>query len=282
MIRILLTALFIPFVAQRAFAVDVTACSTTVSKGDVGVLQNDLVCADAPYAVLLLEHATLNLNGHSITGTFSNCSSCIIGAVDCRARSCTVTGPGEIYGTNSPAVTVGWNSDLRTVRRAHLNISNVNIHDCADGVSGAQGRVQTRITATDVTLSHSGGIGASILNLTNVSVDHSAVCGIGGTKVRGTNVTTNDNTRCGIFTDKVLSIDGLVATGNGAPGVYAGGFVKLKNSTVTGNIFLDIGPDAAMDVVTTRFPTFLDSICGKSQKVAAVIGATWGICTDDF
>src|SRR5512138_517192 len=67
--------------ARTAHALDVTTCDQTVPSFEVGVLQTDLVCPNpntlegcigagsgAPAAVRLEANATLQMNGHSITG----------------------------------------------------------------------------------------------------------------------------------------------------------------------------------------------------------------------
>src|SRR5207245_3106154 len=71
-------------------AIDIGFCGLDVPPGQVGVLQADLTCSGV--GVELEEMATLQMNGHSISGGS-------IG-VFC-SRRCTIQGPGEIIGASS-------------------------------------------------------------------------------------------------------------------------------------------------------------------------------------
>ena len=51
---------------RTAGATDIVSCGTTVAEHDTGVLQNDLDCQSGLFAIRLLRHATLDLNGHHV------------------------------------------------------------------------------------------------------------------------------------------------------------------------------------------------------------------------
>src|SRR5206468_1904394 len=72
-------------------------CGELVASGDTGILQNDLSCGGT-VGVSLGPRATLELNGHSISGAGAG--------VLCAARRCTVEGPGAIAESTGCAVTV--------------------------------------------------------------------------------------------------------------------------------------------------------------------------------
>src|SRR5436190_12695689 len=79
------------FLVASAGAVDITGCDQEVSAGQVGVLTTDLDCGwPAPpgsYGVELEKNATLDLQGHTISGAQW--------AVYCPDRGrCTVTSTG--------------------------------------------------------------------------------------------------------------------------------------------------------------------------------------------
>src|SRR5207249_8114063 len=72
-------------VGNPGWAIDILSCGEMVPAGDVGVLQADLTCSGV--GVEVDEMATLQLNGHSITGASPG--------VFCPHR-CTIQGPGEL------------------------------------------------------------------------------------------------------------------------------------------------------------------------------------------
>jgi hypothetical protein len=96
--------------------------------------------------------------------------------------------------------------------------------------------------------------------------------------VIGTNVVVNDNGHFGLFAQQArLRIDGLTATGNGAFGVE-GKRVRLFNSTVTGNEGGHPSNPPFVDVVSTRRPRLVNTVCDHSLGPD---GITWGVCSGD-
>src|SRR5215472_11906574 len=135
----LVAALFVLVGVGRAAATDITACGQTIVRKDTGVLTVDLSCSSSAEGVFLDDKATLQLNGHTITG----------GGVECIA-SCTVTGPGTITGVHTPASNVaGIVTNTSGERAAKFTASELDVHDNDFGIV-AQAR---RVTLTDVNAS---------------------------------------------------------------------------------------------------------------------------------
>ena len=143
--KIIITATALSVLATLAAqAVDITACDQTVPRDDTGNLLVDLVCPSDPFCAdqpatacttdaecpsgpcvyprgVTLDHrATLQLNGHSITGGFIS--------VDTIGKKHTVVGPGHIQGS--------------LLFKERLRISDVTVSGGSIGVfSGILGRL---------------------------------------------------------------------------------------------------------------------------------------------
>ena len=112
-------------------AIDIGFCGSGVPPGQVGVLQADLTCSGV--GVELEEMATLQMNGHSISGGS-------IG-VFC-SRRCTIQGPGEIVGATNFGIVTSTNPSPRVV------VEDVTIRDGAGSAialgQGGPGRPHER------------------------------------------------------------------------------------------------------------------------------------------
>jgi hypothetical protein len=88
--------------AGIAGALDITACDTAVPAGEVGVLTVDLDCGPNTvpdsYGVELARNATLDLQGHTITGAQWAVYS---PAACCAPRMSPATRAGDSAGTGS-------------------------------------------------------------------------------------------------------------------------------------------------------------------------------------
>jgi hypothetical protein len=263
-------------IARPGLALDVTECNTIVPGGVVAVLQTDLSCAGAFVGVALGESATLELNGHSITGTFVPDPP---RAVECRGVACAIgssNGVGRIGGGDFIAVSIGLFTDNRTV----LRISDVELHDARSGILGSAFigfPRRTKVRAARVTSHGHTGIGIWAAKVTGADIDASGNGGVGiaGDKIRVRNVVASDNGASGLFGERIAA-SGLVANDNGDAGVRA---VKasLRDATLLGNGGLGLG----IDVATVKSPSVSNTICGKSQVLGGVAGETWDICSGD-
>ncbi len=272
-----LLVLAVTIVARPSLGLDVTACNTIVPDNEVAVLQTDMSCGGAFVGVRLLENATLDMQGHSITGPFPPST---LGAVECAGVRCTILSstpsPGRIGGGDFNAVAIGY----WTYNRARLRISNVDLHDARSGIQGAfyiGYQFDTRVKAEQVTShGHSRyGLWVERLTGTDVSATENGVTGFAVGRLRGTNLTASNNTNSGVFGDRVSAVN-LTANDNGETGVRVVA-AKLKNSTILGNNGLGLG----VDLATVRRPGLRNTVCGKSQVLGGLGGLGWGVCQND-
>jgi hypothetical protein len=247
-----------------------------VPDNEVGVLLNDMSCDGAFIGVGLGENATLDMNGHSITGTFYPDPP---RAVECRGIQCTVmssNGVGRIGGGDFIAVEIG----LFTYNVAKLTIRDVDLHDARAGIHGSAFAAyprKTQIRADRVQAHGHTEFGIWAMKLTARDVDVSDNGGVGASadKLRGIHLTASGNGASGLFGDRI-SVKGLVANDNADCGVRAVA-ASLRDAALTGNDGLDIGADLA----TVRRPHVHNTTCGKSQVLGGVAGQTWGVCSGD-
>ena len=232
------------------WALDIASCGADVPPGQVGVLQADLTCASTTTAVVLEEVATLQMNGHSISGAGTG--------VFCNSR-CTVQGPGGIVGATNFGIVTSTNP------RPRVLVEDVTIRDGAGSAIafGQPGSLDLR----NVTVANNGaGVAA-----TNAG------------RIRGTNVVVTNNANGGVQARR-LRFTGLTLQGNGAPGLltFKGG-VHLVDSTLTGN---NSGM-GDLDLATRRRPGLYNTTCGRSARVPdppaipAPTDPSWGVCTND-
>ena len=212
----------------RAFGVDVTTCGQVVPRRDVGTLTTDLDCSSVSgaYAVELGDKATLELDGHTITGRTIFCQS-----------GCTVHGPGEVTGAQTGIFVNG-------ARRAVTVSGGVSLHGNNEGIFNGG----SRLTLIDVDISNNSGSGIFVMSR----------------RVRGSNVVANDNGGAGLFAQQAtVMIDGLTANGNGFFGLNAKR-ARLFNSTLTGNEGGHPSNPPFVDIASTRRPRVTNTVCDHS------------------
>ena len=169
---------------------------------------------------------------------------------------------------------------LLHLERGRLRISDVDLHDARGGLHGSANTLferDTRVVAQRVAAHGNAQFGIWVTRLNGKVIDasHNGSVGISADRLSGTAMTTSTNGASGLFGDKI-SAKGLISNDNGDAGVRAVS-ASLKNATMTGNNGLGMG----IDVATLNRPHAHNVTCGKSQVLAAVAGANWGICTGD-
>jgi hypothetical protein len=274
-IRILLPSIVL--LAGVAQAIDITTCGQTVPSFDIGVLQTDLVCPNpntadgclasgmgAPAAVDLQANATLQMNGHSITG----------GCYGVRAftgssrRRLAIQGPGLITG-----------AFLGVFFEGRLTISDVTLDGNGAGiVSPDPSTNQSRIFATNVAANSSvgpidgSGISAYRIDATSVTANGNVSAGIyAASRLRANGVTANDDAY-GLYSPGKVAIDGLTATNSTYYGVAACR-LRLRTSTVTGS-------QSGIDLWTRSRPSTTAVTCDHSGSQTNP-PIPWGVCAGD-
>jgi hypothetical protein len=269
---IVLTAL-----PSTAADISITGCGQTVPSARRGVLQTDLVCPVGPPgtgAVQLERNATLEMNGHRITGGFAGVAGTLGGRGPALYR---VLGPGEITGAE-----IGIDAKP-TSEIGSLVVRDVSIHDNAR--VGAQ--ASKRLTATNVSADGNDfGLIAGLLIAAEVSASGNirkgfmqAGIGISAGRVRGRDIAVNANEHLGVVAHNGVSVSRLTATGNGDFGfrLCARDVVaSLTDSILTGNNGLAKGGD----IHATFRPHLNGTSCGRS--FACSFGSpTLGVCSND-
>lgn len=321
--RVVFLASLTILAARTVAAIDVTSCGATLPETDTGVLQVDLDCAGAgPYGVRLLRKATLDLNGHSITGGPVAPTVLGVETSDGSGRGdFTIRGPGSIAGTSPDAFPFLNGNACVMVSDGRARITSatgvVEISGCETGVLGGtrgpsfggQGRVTMdhvdlhdhwlqglaakRLVATDVTVhDHVRGIGMAVsrrMSVEDVMVHHNNV-GIAAGTIVGSDVTASDNigpdpNAAGgnaIFSDGLVSLTNLVATGNTNPAITARS-LKLVDSQVTNNGLRE--PHLMVDIQSVTRPRLINTVCLHSEATGAPRPGPeipdWDVCLDD-
>jgi hypothetical protein len=247
---------------RLAAATDVDTCGQEVARGDTGVLVGDLDCSAATgilAAVLIGNHATLQLNGHTITAPPD-----ADGVVTNVSRHGTITGPGTIRGGLTNVVS-GY---------GHLALSDVSLEDATEGaVQSEPGSLEL----TNVSVNSLGfGVSARKIlanGLTVTTAQHDCIL---GRQLRGSDVTVS-GCATGISLTSTARVVRLDDRDNVTVGITAKA-VLLEDSTVTGNKFLG----APLDILTRRVPQLVNTTCDVSrQRIGDAVGATWGVCASD-
>jgi hypothetical protein len=248
--------------ANLGLAMDISACNAVVPAGTTGVLQADLVCSPQFGAVLLLAGATLDMNGHSITGDFTS-----VAAVRCSRGKCTVSGPGDISG--------GPSGTAVELNRSRLTIDDISIHDCGNGILQVTDE-PSKVNATNVMLTRLGQAAVSVNRIvaTSVSATANGGAGLTGNSIGGTSIVASNN-GAGLFAGHV-KVTGLTADSNQEAGVRAD-HIKLTNSEVIGNNGAGIGAD----LLTDHIPHLVNTTCGKSFGYGDATGTDFHVCTGD-
>jgi hypothetical protein len=251
--------------APVAEAIDISSCDSEVSAGQVGVLTGDLDCSwdveEGSYGVELGRNATLDMQGHTITGPQW--------AVSCPGPGgkCTVTSTTGAPGTLIGAEAGIWSPTSKVVA------SHVQIIANEYGISN-----NPKTTLADVTFMDNGfALTARSLKATDVTVT--------GHCNRGYCMDLGKGTIDGLVTADtgesatVLQVSGKMkvsnATMSGSPGqvaIFASG-VRITNSDVHGH-----GIDLAARSLRVQNVT-----CDHSRRFGKdgfVIG-NWGVCAGD-
>jgi hypothetical protein len=256
------TVLVLSCLASVSRAVDVTVCGQHIAPGEIGVMQNDIDCTGSSEriaAIYLGDHATLSMNGHTITATD------VDGVVSDVARRCVIQGPGTITG----GVTA-----IRGAIKTRMIVTNVTLTNNLNAIDVALGRADL----TDVTSSSTrSGVWAGNIRATRVSVnvDFAGDCILGGT-LRGTDVTVS-GCHTGVYMQRAVRVTRLDDRDNLTVGVLATR-VRLVDSVVTGNIFIG----SPLDILSPRRPVLLNTSCDASaQLIDDTVGPTWGVCAGD-
>lgn len=259
-------ALSLPF-APFAEAVPITTCNQTVTVGDVGVLQNDVVCSPDDLAGIILERdAALDLNGFSlVSGGASNVG------VFCLSRECEIRGPGVIDGAPGRWISIWLEGAVK------LKIRDVTVRNGDIGITGSLG---TAVKAENVTIEDidqwafaAGKIRASGLTVTGSAA--LTIAAVNSRTLSGENIDVSNNGAIGIRADSVR-VENLTVNGNAGLGIEAlRGIVLRGNSAAFGN---DAAGDG-IDLQSVRPPRLRGaSQCGRS---ADENGAPWGVCQND-
>ncbi len=284
---------------RAAAGFEVTQCGQVVPAHETGVLAASLACT-VPYgglcpdnvtpciiaedcpgmascnggAVILQDHATLDLNGKTLSLTPPGLGVGVL----CVDR-CEVHGPGSISGFGVGILAF-------TMKR--IDVQDVVITGAPH--MGAGIYTNSPLRARNVTVT------GSLYGITSFSDARTAVLesvvangndeiGIYTDRgVRGSDVTANDNGEEGLFLSgfRRSSLVGLTATNNGAAGLKTRAALVLRSSTLTGNN----GGGAGIDLATPRRPFLRDTACGLSAAFSDtggvdVFGPAWGVCAGD-
>jgi hypothetical protein len=279
LVGVILTAPLFPGSAQ---AFDVDTCGQTVPRGEIGVLQTDLTCPQGALsiAVTLDRRATLDLNGHTLTGGDVS--------VACSGARCKVVGPGEIVGSTAYGI---WGQ----LGIRHIDVENVVLRDHefqAIFLNSFHGSLKlTGVTLRDIDLTRAG-IGLALPAAQASRVKFTDVTAINvhptvfGARTKGTNLIADGCTSAIVGKAKVT---GLVATNSLREAVRTpSGKLRLRDSMLFDN---DLNSGNGIDIVSLKRPALRDSTCFRSEqciKATAGIdclpqpGTSWRVCTDDF
>jgi hypothetical protein len=237
--------------ATGASALDVTACGQTVPAGETGVLQGDLDCATssgscflfptdpqpepnaacssddecgggvhsgtgfcARAGVLLERRATLQMNGHTLSGAGVRCDG-----------PCSVSGPGEIVASNGFGIEGTRNVRVRgvTVRdasyagiwslRGNVDADGVVVRNVPSmGIHAPRGKVRVKnsnVQSGNVAVAARRGIEGSAL------VASDSHFGVVAERIKLTGLEAKNNVRQGLSGKNVVLQDSVV-TGNDA------------------------------------------------------------------
>jgi hypothetical protein len=249
--------------ATVAEAVDITGCDQEVPAGEIGVLTTDLDCSwdtePESYGVELGRSATLDMQGHSITGPQW--------AVYCPGPGrCTVTSTSTTPGTLTGAEAGIWTPNSKIV------VSNVRFVGNQYGISN-----NPKTTLTDVSFEDNGfALTTRSLRATNVSVTGTCAAAycldIGRGRIDGLVTNTTDSANV-IQVARSIKVTDASMTGSPAQVGIAAKGIRVLNGVFSGH-----GIDLA-----SRSLRAINVTCGQSRRFGRdglVIG-TWSICTND-
>jgi hypothetical protein len=261
MLRLALAVLLLPLASLPSFALDIpgdpSSCGVVVERGDPGVLQGDLDCTGHNItAVTLRPGATLDLNGHRITGGSDPAIECYVAAT----RTCTVDGPGELAG-----------SSVGVFAASRARIRDVIIHDNAVGIHMIYGDV-----------AH-----AARLELDRVTIRDNTNEGVkGGGLIAAKDSAIRDNGGIGTTSFGPSKFVRTTITGNGGSGIvtgvysdfYAQYFYNKRQLFLSG---CDVSGNGGVDILSGRRPRLVGTTCGTSGNPLEPGNPAWGVCSGD-
>jgi hypothetical protein len=272
--RLVMIAVFSALaLATPCSAVDISSCGVTVGPGETAPLVADLDCSTAGgrciypilgagdvsctsdddcaalpeslrycarEAVRLSSGATLEMNGHVLTGAGIAC----LGPGRCR-----INGPGEVVGAAAGVLGVG----------GRVFLTGVTVRDGEYGVFVRRGTL---------VLSNAQALNNETVGIVNVlssirvegavSSDNGFE-GYSGKNITGQNLTALGNGGHGVFMFNRVKVRGITVQGNDASGVFAAR-ITLQDGDVTGN-----GPGQTSDLYTQRRIVLKNVTCGYSN-----------------
>lgn len=249
--------------ATAAEAFDVTSCDQEVPAGEVGVLTADLDCGPntvpGSYGVELERYATLDMQGHTITG--AQWAVYCPGPGKCTVTSTTGT-PGTLTGAEAGIWTPG----------SKVLVSNVRFVDNSYGISN-----NPKATLSDVTFVDNGfALTARSLQGTNMTITGACDSGycidIGRGRIDGLVVTDTGPSANVLQVGRSIRLRNASMSGPGQAGIFATR-IRLENSVVTGH---DVD-------LASRLLRITNVSCERSLRFAKDglgIG-TWGVCAND-
>lgn len=243
---------------------DPSSCGIRIDRRDPGVLQGDLDCTGLGLnsAVILGPGAEIDLNGYRISNDLHGivCDTSVS-----PARTCTITGPGEITGSFNGIAAA-----------AKARVRDVIIHGNGTGIWKIYGDIPW----------------AARVDLKNVVIRDNTGAGIrGGGAIRATDTTIRDNGDVGMTSFGPSRLVRTTITGNGSAGVITGVYhdfyeqyfysdrrnLFLVDSDVSGNGV----DDGAADLLAAKRPRLLRSTCGTSADPTEPGSPPWGVCSGD-
>jgi len=264
--------------AEARRIVELTDCDDYVGPGEIGVLQNDIVCeADDIY---LSRNARLDLAGFTVTKIENTAidqpgwdeESPIYCSHKCEIYS-TSPNPGRIVGpgrgTTDVVVAIEGGDYYDATYCRRIRVTNVEISSFDQGIDARDARG----TIKNVTVSDTGlGIGTLRLKAEHVvATDNDTGIAAGLMKLNTVTVTGSSN--------KGISAGGLRAKAISVSGNEFGVFAlrtRIQDSDVTGNV---------TDVASFNAPKMKDTTCDTSMILAGgfpfVTPDTWGVCASD-
>ena len=248
--------------ASVAAAVEITGCDQEVPAGEVGVLTTDLDCSwdtePGSYGVELGRSATLDLQGHTITGPEW--------AVYCPGPGrCTVT------STGSPGTLTGAEAGIWTPA-SKVVVSNVRFVGNQYGISN-----NPKATLDDVTFENNGfALTTRSLRATNVGLTGTCAAAycldVGRGRIDGLVTNTTDSANV-IQVTRSIKLTNVSMIGSPSQVAVLASGIRVVNGVFSGH---------ALDLAS-RSLRVLDVTCGQSRRFGrdgSVIG-TWGICAND-
>lgn len=285
--------------ARDAAPIQVSFCGTVVPAGRNALLVQDLDCPGYVAAISLDAGASLDLDGHHISGAQNTISFRPLGPdglTIARQSRWVLRGPGAVSGsryggpgtTNGPGCVRVWGNGVLAVsdvdlsdcewlgilaQTAEVHAEHVTIHD-VPGVDISAPRIRARDVAIERT--ESIGLAATgTVRARRVTV-HGASVGISAASLRGDDVVVSDSSSHGVDVSGSVFAFRLVATGNGGFGVRAAGPMTLIASSVTDNG--DAG--SPTDLGSFVRPRLLGSVCERSVDLGHP-SDDLGVCSGD-